>query len=131
MNAARVPLVVLVLGSPLLCGCSRSAAASPGGSVLCTDVAGLRQLVADAAAGRLSQASEIERIQSLETSLSDEAMSLGAKGDPTAATAAANLTVALGTWKTDISLDQDSSADARRAQAAADRISGCRVATVG
>jgi hypothetical protein len=125
MHAQRVPLVILMLASALLCGCSRSATASPGGSVLCTDVAGVRQLVADVAAGGIPPASEIERIQALESSLSSVAMSLGAKGDPAGATAAANLTVALGTWKTDITLDQDSAADAQRAQAEADRIPGC------
>ena len=111
-----------IAGAFVLIGCTKSIPRS--NAAICADVAGVRQLIADAEGG-LPQAAQLLRIQSLETSLTGEAMFGGVNGDAAAGTEAANLAVALGNWKTDISLDEDGAADRARAAAAADRVTGC------
>ncbi len=106
-----------------LCGCAK-AATGPDLSALCRDAASVRQLVADAAGG-LSEAAQLTRIQALETALTGEAVKVGAEGDAPAGTAAANLAVALGAWKTDISLAGSVDADEAKAAAAAAGMPGC------
>ncbi len=111
--------VAVALAGP---ACTKLVAGSS--PALCADVAGVRQLIADAEGG-LSQADQLSRIQSLESSLTTEAISGGTNGEAVAGTRAASLAVALGNWKTDISLDQDGSADWTKVAAAADQFPGC------
>jgi hypothetical protein len=106
-----------------LVGCSRSIVGSD--PALCTDVAGVHQLIADAQGG-LSQADQLARIQSLESSVEGEAIAGGMNGNPAAGTAAARLSVALSNWKTEISLDENVGAAAANAAAAADDVPGCK-----
>ena len=115
-------MLVAIIGAVALLGCTKSVPRS--NPALCADAAGVRQLIADAEGG-LSQAEQLMRIQSLESRLTSEAMSEGANGDAVAGAEAAKLALALGNWKTDISLDEDGAADRANAAAAADHITGC------
>jgi hypothetical protein len=123
----RGQFVALILGSVVAVGllpaCSHSAAGAAD-AALCADAASVRQLVAEANTG-LPEASLLTRIQALEASLTAESITAGVSGDPAAGTSAAHLAVAVGTWKTDLTLAQDVRADEARAAAAAAQIPGC------
>ena len=118
MPAAFPVLVAMAL----LSACSRSA--KPDASALCTDLGQVRQLISDAGKG-LSPQAQIGRIQSLEGSLSADAMTLGEQGDAVDGAAVAKITVALGNWKTDITLDQDPAGVEQDIEQAIGQVSTC------
>jgi hypothetical protein len=122
MKRLASPAFVAIAIAVLAPACARSVAGS--NAALCADVAGVRQLVADAEAG-LSQAAQLTRIESLVASLTTQAISGGANGDAVAGTRAASLAVAVGNWKTDISLDEAGSTDWAKVSTAANQVPGC------
>ena len=111
------------LAAALLCACAGSPA-KPNVAGLCSDLGQVTQLISDSGHG-LSAADQIVRIQSLESRLSADAMSLGEQGDAGDGTSAARIAVALGNWKTDISLAQDPTGVEQGIEGSIAGIGGC------